>query len=100
MFYNEFQLLIVNFTILGRSVGSVIDIATNSVQVMVSMTNNTADVVAMTTPTVLIPGANLVGLVAMEVRQKYTYPGWATLGLFGVSFSRVKMMMNSCTRTF
>ena len=88
MFYNEFQLLTVNFTILGRSVGSVIDIATNSVQVMVSMTNNTADVVAMTTPTVLIPGANLVGLVAMEVRQKYTHPGprlghpWVVRGEF------------------
>lgn len=65
-------------------VDSIVDIASNSIQVMVTMTNNTADVVAMTTPTILVPGVNLVGLVSMEVHQTFTNPGMATLGLFEV----------------
>ncbi|KJA29492.1 hypothetical protein HYPSUDRAFT_196840 [Hypholoma sublateritium FD-334 SS-4] len=84
-YYNDFQpdlLITVNFTTLGMPVDSIIDIASNSIQVRVAMSNNTADVVAMTTPTILIPGVNLVGLVSMEVHQTFTNPGMATLGLF------------------
>ena len=92
VYYNEFQpdlLITVNFTTLGMSVDSIIDVASNSIQVMVAMTNNTADVVAMTTPTVLVPGVNLMGLVSMEVHQTFTNPGMATLGLFEVSPTRL-----------
>ncbi len=48
------------------------------------MTNNTEDVLAMTRPTILIPGVNLVGLVSMEIHQTFKNPGVATLGIFEV----------------
>ena len=64
----------------------IIDIASNSIQVMVTMTNNIVDVLGMTKPTVLIPGVNIVGMVSTEIHQTFKYPDVATLGIFEVRF--------------
>ena len=77
-------LVTVDFEPLWIPSNSLIDIASNSVQVQASLTNNTADVLAMTRPTILIPGVNLVGLVSMEIHQTFKNPGIATLGIFEV----------------
>ena len=77
-------LVTVDFEPLWIPSNSLIDIASNSVQVQASLTNNTADVQAMTRPTILIPGVNLVGLVSMEIHQTFKNPGVATLGIFEV----------------
>ena len=77
-------LVTVDFEPLWIPSNSLIDIASNSVQVQASLTNNTADVLAMTRPTILIPGVNLVGLVSMEIHQTFKNPGVATLGIFEV----------------
>lgn len=88
MSYHTYQpdlLVTVDFGALMIPSDSTIDIASNSIQVMVGMTNNTAEVLAMTRPTVLIPGVNMVGMVYMEIHQTFENPGVATLGIFEVS---------------
>ncbi len=86
--YNGYRLadllVTVDFEPLLVPPNSLTDITSNSVQVLASMTNNTEDVLAMTRPTILIPGVNLVGLVSMEIHQTFKNPGVATLGIFEV----------------
>ncbi|KJA15136.1 hypothetical protein HYPSUDRAFT_48660 [Hypholoma sublateritium FD-334 SS-4] len=84
-FYNLYQpdlLVTVDFNILMVSSDSLIDFASNSVQVMVRMTNNTVDVLKLTRPTVLVPGVNMMGVVSMEIHQTFKNRGFATLGIF------------------
>ncbi|KJA21926.1 hypothetical protein HYPSUDRAFT_41528 [Hypholoma sublateritium FD-334 SS-4] len=84
-FYNTYQpdlLVTVDFDALAIPSDSLIDIASNSIQIMVTMTNDTAAVLEMTGPTVLIPGVNMVGLVSMEIHQTFKNPEVATLGVF------------------
>ncbi len=85
--YNTYQpdlLVTVDFDALALPSDSLIDIASNSIQIMVTMTNDTAAVLEMTGPTVLIPGVNMVGLVSMEIHQTFKNPEVATLGVFEV----------------
>ncbi len=67
---------------------------------MARMTNNTDDVLAMTRPTILIPGVNMVGLVTMEIHQTYTNPGVATLGIFLVGFNGFHLLILSVNLSF
>ncbi|KJA21931.1 hypothetical protein HYPSUDRAFT_676158 [Hypholoma sublateritium FD-334 SS-4] len=48
----------------------------------VAIANDTDGVLAMTRPTVLIPGINMAGLVPTEIHQTFKYPEVATLGIF------------------
>lgn len=86
-YYNRYQpdlLVTVDFNVLMIPSDVIIDIALNSVQVMVCMTNNTADVLRLTRPAVLVPGVNMMGIVSREIHQTFKNPGVATLGLYEV----------------
>lgn len=88
--YQPDLLITVDFDALGIPSNSTTNIALNSIQVMVRMTNDTADVLDMTRPTVLTPGVNMVGMVSMEIHQTFKNPGVATLGLFEVRIHGLK----------
>ncbi|KAF8170386.1 hypothetical protein BJ912DRAFT_997456 [Pholiota molesta] len=95
--YTEFQpdlLVTVNFTTLGIATDTITDIPSNSVQVMVAMTNRTIDVMSMTVPTTLIPGVNLVGIASMEIHRKFKNPGLSWFGLFESMQSTVIAQIN------
>ena len=98
--YQPDLLITVDFNALEILSNSTTDIALNSMQVMVRMTNNTDDVLAMTRPTILIPGVNMVGLVSMEIHQTYTNPGVATLGIFLVCFHGFHVLLMSTNLSF
>ncbi len=84
--YQPDLLITVDFKVMRISSNTTTDIALNSIQVMVKMTESPNDVLAMTRPTILIPGVNMVGMVSMEIHQTYKNPGVATLGIFEVCF--------------
>lgn len=102
MSYNTYQpdlLVTVDFDALSIPSDSLLSIASNSIQVRVTMTNDTDDVLAMTRPTILIPGINMVGLVSMEVHQTFKYPEVATLGIFEVRLQRLQSYKAVCVLT-
>jgi hypothetical protein len=58
----------------------------NSVQVMLGLMRDTEKVIENTTPTMLIPGVNLVGIAdAFEIHQEYVKLERSAFGLFDVS---------------
>jgi hypothetical protein len=77
-------LITVNFTMLNISSASILDGAVNSVQVMLGLTNNTANVLQTTSPTMLLPGMNVLGMSRLTIRQKF---GKATVAALGVEAS-------------
>jgi len=80
-------LVAVNFTALNISADSRINRVVNSVQVLVGLINDTAKVVKNTTPTTLLPGVNLVGILdVFRIRQTYAQPGVSAFGLFEVCY--------------
>ena len=77
-------LVTVNFTMLGISSDSMEDAPTNSVQLLVGLIHDTPTVIGRTSPTTLIPGVNLIGIVNLSVRQTMSNSKFASLGLFDV----------------
>jgi hypothetical protein len=77
-------LITVNFTVLNISSTAIVDTPTNSVQLMIGLTNDTYKVFLTTMPTTLIPGVNLFGLVRLHIRQTISSSVLAVIGLFDV----------------
>jgi hypothetical protein len=77
-------LITVNFTMLNISSASILDGAVNSVQVMLGLSNNTDNVLQTTSPTMLLPGMNVLGMSRLTIRQKF---GKATVAALGVEAS-------------
>ena len=77
-------MITVDFSVLMVTPDTITDIASNSVQIMVRMTDKTTDVLSLTRPTILVPGVNMIGLVSMEIHQTFQNPGVATLGIWEV----------------
>ena len=65
-------LVTINFSKLSIPSDSVNDAPRDSVQIRVGLTNDTSKVILRTSPTTLIPGVNLVGIVNFVVRQVTT----------------------------
>jgi len=80
-------LVTVNFPMLNISFNSIFDVAINSVQIMVGLTNATDDVLQATSPTTLLPGMNVVGVSTLSIRQKFGKPAVAAIGIVDVSTS-------------
>jgi len=66
---------------LNVSSTSILDGAINSVQIMLGLTNTTADVLQTTSPTMLLPGMNVVGITKFSIRQKFGKAAVAALGV-------------------
>jgi len=77
-------LITVNFTALNIPSTTIVDTPTNSVQLMIGLTNDTTKVFTTTMPTTLIPGVNLFGLVRLHMRQTMSNSALAVIGLFDV----------------
>ena len=76
-----------NFTKLNIAFNnSIRNIPSNSVQVLLGLTNDTNNVVLRTLSTTLVPGMNIVGMANLLVRQQFDAKAmYATFGLFDVS---------------
>ncbi len=77
-----------NFTKLNIAFNdSIRNVPSNSVQVVLGLTNNTDNVVLRTLPTTLVPGMNIVGMANLLIRQQFDANKgmFATFGLFDVS---------------
>ena len=74
----------VNFTTLGIAHDSWMNGLTNSVQIMLSLTNQTLDALSTTETTTLIPGVNTVGTVNTRIRRRFKRLVMSAFGLFEV----------------
>jgi hypothetical protein len=84
--YHRSELLItVNYTALGISSTNFRDTAQSSVQVVISLSNDTSVAISQTVPTVLPPGVNLMGILRIEFRQLFKGYVSSGFGLFDVS---------------
>jgi len=72
---------------LGVSLGSIVDTPRNSVQIVLGLTNQTANAVRKTSPTSLIPGVNVVGMANFIIRQQLRPSSVSAFGLFDVRTS-------------
>ena len=63
-------LVTVNFTTLGIPPDSRVNILQNSVEVMLSLTDDSLEASQRTIPTLLMRGTNLVGVATKKVYQK------------------------------
>ena len=79
-------LVVVNYTALGVSPDSIIDMRRSSITVRVGLINNTDTVIHRTVPFTILPGMNLVSTLTIELRQLYNNPILSAFGLFAVSF--------------
>jgi len=75
-------LVVVNYTTLGVSPNSIIDMRRSSITVRVGLTNNTDTVIHRTVPFTILPGMNLVSTLTFELRQLYKRPVLSAFGLF------------------
>jgi len=64
----------------------------NSVQIMLSLTNQTMDALSSTETTTIIPGVNVVGTVNIGIRREFKRRTMSAFGLFDVRLlmSRVR----------
>ncbi|KAF9523166.1 hypothetical protein CPB83DRAFT_910834 [Crepidotus variabilis] len=92
----------VNFTQLGLwdDGGFIAD----SVQIYLGLTKNTLDVVTKSSPIVLTPGANLVGLMRTIMRREFLSPRFSVVGIFDIyrtflTSETVYVWPNSITRS-
>jgi len=78
-------LVLVNFTMLGIAFNnSWIDGPMNSVQILLTLTNQTIDALSTTEATTLIPGVNVVGTVNTRIRRHFKHRVLSAFGLFDV----------------
>jgi hypothetical protein len=79
-------LVVVNYTTLGVSPNSIIDMRRSSITVRVGLDNDTGKFIHRTVPFTILPGTNLVSTLTLELRQLYKKPPLSAFGLFDVSF--------------
>ena len=79
-------LVVVNYTTLGVSPNSIIDMRGSSITVRVGLDNDSDKVLHRTVPFTILPGMNLVSTMTLELRQLYKKPAFSAFGLFDVSF--------------
>lgn len=84
-------LVVVNYTALGVSPNSIIDMRRSSITVRVGLDNDTDKVIHRTVPFTILPGMNLVSTMTLELRQLYKKPAVSALGLFDVSFFEIML---------
>ncbi|KAF8972064.1 hypothetical protein BDZ97DRAFT_1913306 [Flammula alnicola] len=58
------------------------DARLNALSILVGLTNNTADVMANTAPTPVVPGLSLCGGASRSFRRRFVSPSTAAFGLF------------------
>lgn len=94
-------LVVVNYTTLGVSPNSIIDMRRSSITIRVGLDNNTDKVIHRTVPFTILPGMNLVSAMTLELRQLYKKPGaLSSFGLFDVSFSRCRSTFRKLTSAY
>ncbi|KAJ3500137.1 hypothetical protein NLJ89_g9924 [Agrocybe chaxingu] len=78
---------LIDFTELNVQSDSRVDsaMALNSVQILISLTNDTSLALRGTIATLIPPGVNLIGTVNIEFRQVYEGSAGPAFGLFGAS---------------
>jgi len=86
----------IDYTKIGLPRDDIISTTNNSVEVYISLTNNTNTAVYRTLPTTIPPGVNLMGTLSFELRQLYKNVGASALGLFSVcpAFSLLQVVWN------
>ena len=88
MSYHDSQpdlLVLVNFTMLGIAFNnSWTDGPINSVQLMLSLTNQTLEALSAAETTTLVPGVNVIGAINIRVRRRCRRPALSAFGLFDV----------------
>ena len=82
-------LITVNYTALGISSTSFGNTVQNSVEVVISLSNITSEILSQTVSTVLPPGVNLMGRLHLEFRQLLTNS--VSFGLFDVSLCSLEL---------
>lgn len=77
--------VVVNFTVLHIEPNSTINKNKSYVQIMLGYIDDTKGIYDRSSPTVLIPGANFVGITKFYFRQILKKPTVSAFGLFDVS---------------
>ena len=92
-------LITVNFTSLGQKIQG-FKSSTSAVTLLISLSNQTTIgtqmVIDRTLPLALIPGVNLIGAVTTDIRQVFSKPSFAALGLFQVMQLIFKPVVIDC----
>lgn len=96
-------LITINFTKLDLDVPqSVYPLSSQIVSPVIIGLSNSTDLLKRTTPFPLIPGVSLVAWIAADIRQIYSRPGLAALGVFQVCQCVIRLLQSigiiSCSK--
>jgi hypothetical protein len=98
-FFTPDLLITVNFTSLGRKIQG-FKSSTPALTLLIALANQTSIgtqiIIDRTSPLALIPGVNLIAAVTTDIRQVFSKPSLAALGLFQVMQLIFKPVVIDC----
>ncbi|KIJ93337.1 hypothetical protein K443DRAFT_646228 [Laccaria amethystina LaAM-08-1] len=87
--YKPELLITLNFTGMGLQVSTMGDLSTDSVQIIIGLTNDTRTVFERTVGTTIIPGVNLFGVMTWDFRQLLKRPHLSAFGSLFDSYETI-----------